>query len=123
MVLYATAADIPSFDVARGARRLGTPPHGRLGAMGETCSDQSIGTSLHDTFTNENTMSIVTVSPKFQVVIPRPVRDHLRLRPGQKMQVIEYSGRVELIPERDISELRGFVKGIDTSFNREADRA
>jgi len=38
------------------------------------------------------------------------------------MQVIEYSGRVELIPERDISELRGFVKGINTSFTREADR-
>ena len=67
-------------------------------------------------------MQTVTVSPKFQVVIPRPVRDHLHLRPGQKMQVIEYSGRVELIPERDISELKGFVKGINTSFSREADR-
>ena len=68
-------------------------------------------------------MHSVTVSPKFQVVIPRPVRDHLQIRPGQRMQVIEYSGRVELIPERDISELRGFVKGIDMSFTREADRA
>jgi AbrB family looped-hinge helix DNA binding protein len=67
-------------------------------------------------------MHTVTVSPKFQVVIPRPVRDNLHLRPGQKMQVIEYAGRVELIPERDISELRGFVKGIDTAFTREADR-
>ena len=67
-------------------------------------------------------MQSVTVSPKFQVVIPRPVRDHLHLRPGQKMQVIEYSGRVELIPERDISELRGFVKGINTDINREKDR-
>ncbi len=67
-------------------------------------------------------MHAVTVSPKFQVVIPRPVRDNLQLRPGQKMQVIEYSGRVELIPERDISELRGFVKGINTDFSREADR-
>lgn len=67
-------------------------------------------------------MQAVTVSPKFQVVIPRPVRDHLRLRPGQKMQVIEYDGRVELIPERDISELRGFVKGINTDFEREEDR-
>jgi AbrB family looped-hinge helix DNA binding protein len=67
-------------------------------------------------------MQTVTVSPKFQVVIPRPVRDHLQLRPGQKMQVIEYSGRVELIPERDISDLKGFVKGINTAFTREADR-
>ncbi len=67
-------------------------------------------------------MHRVTVSPKFQVVIPRPVREHLQLRPGQKMQVIEHSGRVELIPERDISELRGFVKGINTDVVREADR-
>jgi len=67
-------------------------------------------------------MQTVTVSPKFQVVIPRPVRDHLHLRPGQKMQVIEYDGRVEMIPERDISELLGFVKGINTDFEREKDR-
>lgn len=67
-------------------------------------------------------MRAVTISPKFQVVIPRPVRDHLQLSPGQKMQVVEYEGRVELIPERSIAELRGFVKGIDTTFEREADR-
>lgn len=67
-------------------------------------------------------MQTVTVSPKFQVVIPRPVRDKLHIRPGQKMQVVGYAGRVELVPERDISELRGFVKGIDTGFTREADR-
>ena len=67
-------------------------------------------------------MQRVTVSPKFQVVIPRPVRDNLHLNPGQKMQVVEYRGRVELIPERDITDLRGFVKGIDTRFKREGDR-
>ena len=67
-------------------------------------------------------MNTVTISPKFQVVIPRPVRNHLHLRPGQKMQVIEYNGRVEFIPERDISELRGFVAGIDTSLKKEEDR-
>jgi AbrB family looped-hinge helix DNA binding protein len=67
-------------------------------------------------------MQSVTVSPKFQVVIPRPVRDSLHLHAGQKMQVVEYDGRVEFIPERDISELRGFLKGIDTSFEREKDR-
>ena len=67
-------------------------------------------------------MHAVTVSPKYQVVIPRPVRENLKLRPGQRMQVIEYAGRVEFIPERDISDLRGFVKGINTDFSREADR-
>lgn len=67
-------------------------------------------------------MQTVTVSPKFQVVIPKSVRESLQLRPGQKMQVIEYEGRVEFIPERDISELRGFLKGINTEFEREEDR-
>ncbi|HIJ78322.1 MAG: AbrB/MazE/SpoVT family DNA-binding domain-containing protein [Desulfobulbaceae bacterium] len=67
-------------------------------------------------------MQTVTVSPKFQIVIPRDVRQSLHLRPGQKMQVIEYNGRIELIPDRDISELRGFLKGINTNFDRENDR-
>ena len=67
-------------------------------------------------------MQTVTVSPKFQVVIPRTVRESRHLCPGQKMQVIEYEGRIELIPERDISELRGFLKGINTKFAREEDR-
>ncbi|MGD9289512.1 MAG: AbrB/MazE/SpoVT family DNA-binding domain-containing protein, partial [Desulfobacterales bacterium] len=52
-------------------------------------------------------MQTVTVSPKYQVVIPKNIRDALKLRPGQKMRVIEYDGRIELIPDRDISELRG----------------
>jgi AbrB family looped-hinge helix DNA binding protein len=67
-------------------------------------------------------MQSVTVSPKYQVVIPKSIREALQLRPGQKMQVIEYAGRIELIPERDIKELRGFLKGISTDFNREEDR-
>jgi AbrB family looped-hinge helix DNA binding protein len=67
-------------------------------------------------------MQSVTVSPKYQVVIPKIIREALNLRPGQKMQVIEYAGRIELIPERDIKELRGFLKGINTEFKREKDR-
>lgn len=67
-------------------------------------------------------MQSVTVSPKYQVVIPKTVREALNLRPGQKMQVIEYNGRIELIPERDIKDLRGFLKGINTEFKREEDR-
>ena len=67
-------------------------------------------------------MQTVTVSPKFQVVIPKAVRKALQIRPGQKMQVVEYKGRIELIPEKDIKELRGFIKGINTEFEREEDR-
>ena len=67
-------------------------------------------------------MQTVTVSPKYQVVIPKKIRDALRLRPGQKMRVIEYDGRIELIPDRDISELKGFLKGIDTRFERYKER-
>ncbi len=67
-------------------------------------------------------MQAVTVSPKYQVVIPKAVRKALNLRPGQRMQVIEHYGRIEFIPERDLKELRGFLKGINTEFEREEDR-
>ena len=56
----------------------------------------------------QSIMQTVTVSIKFQVVIPKCIREAMRLRPGQKLKVIEYNGRIELIPDRDISELRGF---------------
>ena len=67
-------------------------------------------------------MDAVKISPKFQVVIPREVREKLHLVAGQKMQVIAYGNRVELIPERDIAEMRGFLQGIDTDVVREQDR-
>lgn len=67
-------------------------------------------------------MQAVTLSPKYQIVIPRAVREALNLHPGQKMRIVQYEGRIELIPERDITELRGFLKGINTEINREADR-
>ena len=67
-------------------------------------------------------MLSVKVSPKYQVVIPKDIRESLHLKPGQRMQVVQYENRIELIPERDIEELEGFLKGMNTSFNREADR-
>ncbi|MCD4755356.1 MAG: AbrB/MazE/SpoVT family DNA-binding domain-containing protein [Deltaproteobacteria bacterium] len=67
-------------------------------------------------------MQAVTVSPKYQVVIPKTVREALNIRPGQRMQVMEHDGRIEFIPERDLKELRGFLKGINTEFKREEDR-
>ena len=67
-------------------------------------------------------METVTVSPKYQVVIPRKVREQIGLRPGQVVQVIGYENRIELVPIRPIKDLRGFLRGIDTSVEREPDR-
>lgn len=67
-------------------------------------------------------MEAVTVSPKYQVVIPRAVRESLGLRPGQVVQVILYDNRIELVPVRPIRQLRGFLRGIDTTVEREPDR-
>ncbi len=67
-------------------------------------------------------MQTVTVSPKFQVVIPREIRNALGLRPGQKIQAIRYENRIELIPIEAITKARGFLKGIDTAIKREKDR-
>ena len=67
-------------------------------------------------------MKTVTVSPKFQVVIPREVRESLSLKPGEKMQVINYADRIELVPVRKIKDMRGFLKGIDTTVEREKNR-
>jgi len=68
-------------------------------------------------------MLTVSVSPKYQIVIPRVVRESLRILPGQKVQVIQYEDRIELIPVRPVNEMRGFLKGIDTTIEREPDRA
>jgi len=64
-------------------------------------------------------MGVVTLSPKFQVVIPRDVREKLDLKPGQKIVVIEKDGVLHLIPQKPIKEMRGFAKGIDTSKLRD----
>ena len=67
-------------------------------------------------------MESVTVSPKFQVVIPKSVREALRLKPGRKMQVVVIGSRIELIPVRKISEMRGFLRGMRAEVDREEDR-
>lgn len=67
-------------------------------------------------------METVTISPKFQVVIPKRLRNALKLSPGQKVQMVVYDSRIEMIPLREISEMRGFLKGIDTTVEREPDR-
>ncbi|MFA5684077.1 MAG: AbrB/MazE/SpoVT family DNA-binding domain-containing protein [Lysobacteraceae bacterium] len=68
-------------------------------------------------------MSAVTLSPKFQVVIPQAVREAMRLTPGTRLQVLQYGDRIEMIPVRSAQSLRGSLHGIDTSVPRERDRA
>lgn len=67
-------------------------------------------------------METVTISPKFQVVIPKGIRERLKLRSGQKVQAILYDGRIELVPVRPARAMKGFLKGIDTTVAREDDR-
>ena len=67
-------------------------------------------------------MDTVTISPKFQVVIPRAIRESLGLAPGTKVQVVQYENRIEFIPVRKMRKMRGFLKGIDTTVERDKDR-
>ena len=67
-------------------------------------------------------MSRVTVSSKYQTVIPKDVRERLKIRPGQKVKAFAIGARIELVPVGPISKMRGFLKGMDATFEREPDR-
>ena len=67
-------------------------------------------------------MISVTVSPKYQVVIPKEVRESMGIVSGQKIQILTYHNRIELIPIQPMKKMRGFLKGIDTSVRRDKDR-
>ncbi len=67
-------------------------------------------------------MTAVTVSPKYQVVIPKDVRESLGIYSGQKIQVLTYQNRIELIPIKPMKKMRGFLKGINTKVIRDKDR-
>jgi AbrB family looped-hinge helix DNA binding protein len=64
----------------------------------------------------------VKVSPKYQIVIPKAVREALDLRPGQEVAVLRYRSRIELIPMKPVKEMRGFLRGVDSTIEREPDR-
>ncbi len=66
-------------------------------------------------------MNAVTLSPKYQVVIPREVRERMGLRPGEKLQVISFDDRIELVPLRPMKTVKGFLRGLDATFVRERD--
>lgn len=67
-------------------------------------------------------MDTVTISPKFQVVIPKGIRERLKLRAGQRVQAIVLEDRIVLVPLRPIKKMKGFLKGISTDVARDADR-
>lgn len=67
-------------------------------------------------------MNTVKVSPKYQVVIPKEVRESMGIKPGQEVAVLRYRGRIELIPMSPVREMRGFLRGVDSSIECEADR-
>lgn len=67
-------------------------------------------------------MTAVTVSPKFQVVIPKEIRDALGIVSGQKVQMVSHQNRIELIPLKPMREMKGFLKGISTDVQRDKDR-
>jgi AbrB family looped-hinge helix DNA binding protein len=67
-------------------------------------------------------MTAVTVSPKFQVVIPKDVRESMGIFSGQKIQVFTYQNRIELIPIKPMKKMKGFLKGIETDVERDKDR-
>lgn len=67
-------------------------------------------------------MQTVTISSKYQVVIPQKIRESIGIRSGEKAHVFSYKNRIEIVPVREMKKMRGIVKGIDTSFEREGDR-
>ena len=67
-------------------------------------------------------MTTVTVSPKYQIVIPKEIRESMGIVSGQKVEVLSYPGRIEVIPLRPMKEMKSFLKGIDTTVIREDDR-
>jgi len=67
-------------------------------------------------------MTTVTVSPKYQVVIPKAIREALDIRAGARLHAIQYRDRVELVPVRPPRQARGFLRGIDTKVPRDKDR-
>lgn len=64
----------------------------------------------------------LTLSPKFQVAIPKAIRERMGLKAGQKLQIVTYGDRIELLPQREMRSMRGFLSGIETEVPRESDR-
>ncbi len=86
------------------------------------CFPLSIMISFYDILIDGGLMEMTTISPKYQVVIPRRIRESMKLKPGQKMYVVQYQNRIEFVFYKDIKSMRGFLKGLQTDIVREPDR-
>jgi looped-hinge helix DNA binding domain, AbrB family len=64
-------------------------------------------------------METVTISSKYQVVIPREVRKQFNLKPGQKLMFIPYNGTLRVVVVPPIKKARGMLKGMMTDNIRE----
>ena len=67
-------------------------------------------------------MTSVTVSSKYQIVIPKDIRESMGIVSGQKVQIMSYDGRIEVIPLKPMKDLKGYLAGIDTTVEREEDQ-
>jgi len=67
-------------------------------------------------------MAAVTVSPKYQIVIPKEIREAYKIKPGQKWAWVDFGGSIRLVRVRPIKEMRGMCKGMPNDFDREPDR-
>jgi len=68
-------------------------------------------------------MDTITISAKYQIVIPKKAREAIGLQSGEKLKIMTYDGRIELIPVRPMESFRGIAAGIDVRFDRDEDRA
>ena len=67
-------------------------------------------------------MEEIIVSSKYQIVIPKKIRESMGIKPGDKFRLLRFKGILELVPVRDLRKLRGYLKGLDTTVEREEDR-
>ena len=64
-------------------------------------------------------MDTVTISSKYQMIIPRAIREKWNVKPGQKVRLIIIGNRLEVVPVRDIKAARGFLRGMSSTIERD----
>lgn len=106
----------------RGQVRDAARPDGSLGAESVNQVASRVAPVVATVLLQVQNMTMVRLSPRFQVVIPRQIREALGLRPGQYVEALQYADRVEFIPIRPMKSMRGYLKGIKTRVPRSGDR-